>query len=130
MSTLVTMDHERVRIAHVTDDDIWHERPVRVYESFGRIERKVETRGHPSGLAEQDRLHSVAGHPDLLCERPDQDSSDGDVDARVLAPLYSSADRCCRRWEDVVLNSLTCDCEDHLVTRRDESDITAIAVVF
>ena len=31
-----------------------------------------------------------------------------------------------RRWEDVVLNSSACNYEDHPVTRRDESDITAV----
>ena len=41
--------------------------------------------------------------------------------------LYSSADRRFRKREDVVvLDSSPCDYEDHPVTRRDESDITAV----
>ena len=42
------------------------------------------------------------------------------------APWYSSADRRFRKREDVVLDSSACDYEDHLLTRRDESDITAV----
>ena len=46
----------------------------------------------------------------------------------MLAPLYSSADRRFRKWEDIVLYSFACNCEDHPVTRRDESDITAVVL--
>ena len=42
------------------------------------------------------------------------------------APWYSSADRRFRKREDVVLDSSACDYEDHLLTRRDESDIIAV----
>ena len=39
-------------------------------------------------------------------ERPgDHDDQKGEVDARVLAPLYSGTDRRFRQWEDVVLDS-------------------------
>ena len=41
-------------------------------------------------------------------------------------PVYSSADPRFRRWEDVVWDSFACNYEDHPVTRRDESDITAV----
>ena len=33
-------------------------------------------------------------------------------------------DRRFRKWEKVVLDSFACNCEDHLVTRRDGSDTT------
>ena len=44
----------------------------------------------------------------------------------MLAPLYSSAGRRFRMWEDVVLDSFACNYEGHPVTRRDDSDITAV----
>ena len=43
----------------------------------------------------------------------------------LTAPLYSSADRRFRKWEDVVLDSFACN-EDPQVSRRDESDTTAV----
>ena len=42
------------------------------------------------------------------------------------APVCMSADRRLRKSEDVVLDSCTRNHEDHPVTRRDESDITAV----
>ena len=62
----------------------------------------------------------------MIDDRPDQDSPDGELDARELAPLYSSADRRFRNWESVVLDSFACNYENHPVTRRDESDIPAV----
>ena len=50
------------------------------------------------------------------------------VGCAVLAPKYLSADRRFRNWEDVVLDSLACNYEDHPVTRRDESDISPVEV--
>ena len=82
-------------------------------------------RGKNSVLAEQYRPHSSAGNPSVIDELPEQDSPDGEIDARVLAPLYSSADRRVRTWEDIALDSFACNSEDHPVTRHDESDITA-----
>ena len=40
--------------------------------------------------------------------------------------MYSSADRRFGKREDIVLDSFACNCEDHSVTRRDESDIAAV----
>ena len=62
----------------------------------------------------------------MIDDRPDQDGLDGGIDARVFAPLYSSADRRFRKGEDVVLDSFACSYVDHLVTRRDERVITAV----
>ena len=62
----------------------------------------------------------------MIDDRPDQDSPDGEFDARVLAPSYSSAERSSRKWEEVVLDSLACNYEDHPVSRRDESDVIAV----
>ena len=59
-------------------------------------------------------------------EQGDHDGHEGELDARVLAPLYSSADRRFRKWVDVVWDSFACNHEDHPVTHRDESDITAV----
>ena len=56
----------------------------------------------------------------------DHNDHDGELDAQVLAPLYSSADRRFRKWEDVVSDSVACNYKDHPVTCRDESDITAV----
>ena len=59
-------------------------------------------------------------------EHDDHDGQKGELDARVLVPLYCSADRRFRKWEDVVLDSFACNYEGHLVTCRDESGITAV----
>ena len=48
------------------------------------------------------------------------------LDARVLTPFYSNTDRRIRGREDVVLDSFACNFDDYPVTRRDESDITAV----
>ena len=61
-----------------------------------------------------------------LLERIRVTGQEGELDARVLASLYSSADRRFRKWEDNVLDSFACNYEDHLVTCRVESDITAL----
>ena len=68
----------------------------------------------------------TAEDPELYEEHGDHDGHEGELDARVLAPLYSSTDRRFRKWEDVVWSTFACNCEDHLVTRRDASDITAV----
>ena len=62
----------------------------------------------------------------VLGEEPGDHDHEGEVDPRVLAPLYSRADRRFRKWEDVVLDSFACNYEDQPATRRDESDITAV----
>ena len=59
-------------------------------------------------------------------EHGDHDGHEGELDARVLGPPHSSADRRFREWEDVVWHCFACNYEDHSVTRRDESDITAV----
>ena len=59
-------------------------------------------------------------------EHGDHDGHDGELDARVLAPLCPSAGRRFREWEDAVWDSFACNYKDHPVTRRDGSDITAV----
>ena len=62
-----------------------------------------------------------------MSEEPgEHDGQEGELDARVLAPLHSSADRRFRQWEDVVLDSFACNYKDHPVMRRDECDVTAV----
>ena len=67
-----------------------------------------------------------AEDPELTEEQSDQDGQDGELDARVLPPLYSSADHHFRNWEDVVWDSFVYNYEDHPVTRRDGSGIIAV----
>ena len=71
-------------------------------------------------------LHITVGEPVLGEEPGEHDGQEGELDARVLAPLYSSADRRFRKCEDVVLESFACNYEDHPVRRGVESDITAV----
>ena len=61
MSTLAATGHESACACCRQEVVSLHERQVRVYELFGRTERVSETRGHRSGFAEHDRLHSTAG---------------------------------------------------------------------
>ena len=65
----------------------------------------------------KNRSHPTAGDPELTEEQGDHDGHEGELDGRVLAPLYSNADRRFRKWECVALV---------LSRRRDESDITAV----
>ena len=99
---------------------------VHACELFSRTERNSDARGHRSGLVANGLLHLSAGDPELTEEQGDWDGQEGELDARVLAPMYSSADRRFRKWEDVVWDPFACNCKDHRVTRRDESDITAV----
>ena len=117
-------DGSRVRISQVTDDGLvsWRERRVHAYELF---QRKSDVRGHQSVFVESSS-HTTAGDPDLTEEQCDWDGQECELDARVLAPLYSSAGRRFRGWENVALDSFACIYEDHPVTGRDESDITAV----
>ena len=64
----------------------------------------------------ENSLHNTAGDPELTEEHGDHDCHEGELDARVLAPLYSSADRRFRNWEDVVWGSFACNFQDHPVT--------------
>ena len=59
-------------------------------------------------------------------EQGDRDGEEGELDAQVLALLYSSPYRHFRKWEDVVLDSFAFNYEDHPITRRNESDITQV----
>ena len=71
-------------------------------------------------------MQPIAADPELTKDQDDWDGQEGGLDARVLAALYSSADRCFRKWEEVVLDSFACNYEDHPVTHRGESDINAL----
>ena len=44
----------------------------------------------PNEALRLDRLNATAGNPDLVDDWLDLDSPDGELDARVFAPLYSS----------------------------------------
>ena len=122
-------DGSRVPLSHVADDETvsWREPRVRADELFGRTKQSSEARGHWSGLAANDLLHSSAGNPDLI----EVQGGSGTVRRVRLMLEYShlgmcsSADRRFRKLEDVVMDSFGCNCEDH-ITRRDESDITAV----
>ena len=53
-------------------------------------------------------LHPTGGDPELIEEHGDPDGLEGELDARVLAPPYSSADRrFCK------CDSFACNYEDH-----------------
>ena len=54
-------------------------------------------------------------------ELGDHDDQEGEVDARVLAPLHSSADRSA--------SGFACNNEDHPVTLRRETGITMVELV-
>ena len=55
-----------------------------------------------------------------ICAREDE------VDARVMAPMCYSCSRRFRRRGDIVMDVYVCHCEDRPVSRRDESDNTAV----
>ena len=90
-----------------------------------RSDRGSYGRDHWSVLL-GDSLQPIAVDPELTKDQGDWERSRGRAWCRVLALLYSSADRCFCKWEDVVLESFACNCEDHLVALRRESDITAV----
>ena len=83
-------------------------------------------RSRSDGLTHTKRSLDSLGDPESTEEHGDHDGHEGELDARVLPPLYSSADRRFREWEDVVWDSFAGNYEDHPVTRRDESDIIAL----
>ena len=56
----------------------------------------------------------TAGDSEGTEEHGDLGGHESELDARVLAPLYSSSDRRFRKWEDVVLDSFACNNEDHI----------------
>ena len=118
-------DGSRVRISQVADDEIvsWHWRRFHAYEVFSRTERNSDARGHLS-VPHENCLHRTAGDPELTEQHGDDEGHEGELDARKLAPVCSSAGRL-RKWEDVVWESFACNYEDHLVTRRDGSDTIA-----
>ena len=116
----------RVRSAHVADDVFsWHERRFARYGLFGRTKWGFGDSRSP-GLAERDILHFTAGNPDLIDDASVRNGQDGELDARVLAIVYSSADRRFRKWTEVVLHSFVCNYADYPVTRRDKSDISTV----
>ena len=82
----------------------WRERRFHAYETFSRDKRNPDARGNRS-VPFDNNLHITAADPVLGEEPGDHDDQEDEVDARVLAPLYSSADRRLRLWEDVVLDS-------------------------
>ena len=90
---------------------------VYVRELFSRSDRGSHARNHwsvPSGDCPQ----PLGVDPELTTDQGDWDSQESELDAREVAPLYSSADRCFR--------NVACSYEDHPVTLQLESDITAV----
>ena len=81
----------RVRISQVADDEIssLRERRFHAYEVFSRTERNSDAPTHLSVLVENN-LHPIAGDPELTDEHGDRDGHEGELDGRVLAPLYSA----------------------------------------
>ena len=65
-------------------------------------------------------------NPDSSKDRRDQARKDEELDARILEAMCLSADHRFPKLESVVLESFACHCENHPVTRRDDSDITAL----
>ena len=104
----------RARISQVADGEIvsWCERRFHAYEAFSRTERNSDARSH-WGVPVENILHPTAGDPEVTEEHGDHDNHESELDARVLAPLYSSADRRFRKWEGVVWDSVACNYEDH-----------------
>ena len=70
--------------------------PAHAFEVFPRNERIYAVPGHQSVLSGIISRPS-AGDPESMEGQTDQDVHVGDLDARVLATLYSSADRRVRR---------------------------------
>ena len=104
----------QVRNSQVADEEIapWRRRFL-ACEASSRNERNSDARSHQS-VHVDNNLHGGSDHS----------NQEGEVDARVLVILYSSADRRFRKWEDVVLDSFACNYEDHPVTRR--HDVTSV----
>ena len=103
----------------------WRERQFHACEAFSRTERNYDARSNRS-VPVENILHPTAGDPELTEKHGDHDGQEGEHDAEVLAPLFSSADRRFRKWEDVVVDSFACNYRDHPVRRRDEIDSTAV----
>ena len=82
----------------------WRERRFHAYGVFSGTKRNYDARGHLS-VPVENSLYSTAGDPELAEEHGDHDSHEGELDARVFAQVYSSADRRFRKWEDVVGDS-------------------------
>ena len=78
---------------------------------FSHTERDSDARGHRS-VPVENSLHPTAGDPKLTEEHGDHDGHEGELDAPVPAPVYSSADRRFCKWEDVVWDSFACNYED------------------
>ena len=78
------------------------ERLVPAGELFPRSERGLDGRDYWSVLF-GNSLQPIAVDPLLTKDQGDWDGQEGELDARVLAPFYSSADGCFRRREGVVL---------------------------
>ena len=109
----------RVRISQVSDDEIvsWRERRFHAYEVIPRTKRNYDARSHLS-VPVENSLHSTAGDLELTEEHGDHDGHEGELGARVLAPLYSSTGRRFRKCEDVVLDAFACNYEDHPAEMR------------
>ena len=101
------------------------ERPVHARELFPRSERGMYGRDYWSVLF-GNCLQPIAVDPVLTKDQGDWDGQEGGLDARVLAPFYSSADGCFRRREGVVLVPFACNYEDHPVMLRSDVRMTSL----
>ena len=102
------------------------ERPVHARALFSRSERGSYARDHWSVFGVS--LQPIAAFPELTKDQGDWDGQEGKLDARVLTPLYSGADRCFREWKDLVRDSFACNYEDHPDTLRRGSDVIAVGL--
>ena len=120
-------DGSRVRFQFIADEEMvsLQEWLVHARELLSRTDRGSYPRNHWS-VPFGDTLQPIAVDPDLTRNQGDWDGQEFEFDARVLAALFSSADRSFRKWEDVVLDSFACNYEDYLVTHQGESDIIAV----
>ena len=97
-------DGSGVRISQVADGEIvsWREHRIQAHKVLSRTERDSDA------FPLENILHITAGEPVLGEGLGDHNNQEGEVDARVLAPLYSSAERRFRKWENVELRGSSC----------------------
>ena len=110
-------DGSRIRISQAADDEVvsW-----RACELFSRSERDSDARGRRSVQIENS-LRSIAEDPELTEGQGDRDGQDGDLDARSLAPLYSSPGR--RFRELVCINKQSSDIAGGVHVGKDDLDV-------
>ena len=114
----------RVLMLQVADDEIvfWREGRVHAHELSSRSERLSVVPGHQS-VPVGDSSRPTAGDPDLTEDQGDRDGQEGELDARVLALLYSSADRRFRKL--MLINKQSPDSTGGVHVCKDYLDVGA-----